>query len=363
MKSSPGLRQLADGRWRFRLYVDGTKGGRRVQVTLPRGTTRRDAEAEYSVAVARAAARSGRPIPKRLTFEDAADEYLAVQKTRVSEGTRRNIERTVSRLKATFGKRLVSSLRPSDVTAYQTERLAEKVKASTVNIEVTCLVAIVRKVYAWGWLEKDPLPRGSVESLPMPAPKTDFFRVEEWQRFTEALEDRRPEAVPFFRALVLTAARVGELVELTWAGVDLAGKRITFEMSKKRGEPKSLPITPELAEILDALPRGVGRAPVFTRPGGSPWTTATARTAFYSARDAARLRKGLSVHSIRHSAASWQAQAGIPLQKIKESLGHSNIRQTLRYSHLMTEHLTEAVEAIAAVEKSGRRHRGATERT
>jgi integrase len=363
MKANPGLRQLADGRWRFRTYADGTKAGRRVQVTLPKGTTRRDAEIEYSAAVARAAARAGRPIPKRLTFEDAADEYLAVQRTRLAAGTLRNVESTVSRLKDRFGKRLVSSLRPSDVTAYQTDRVGEKVMASTINTEVTWLVAIVRKMVGFGWLEKDPLPRGSVESLPTPAPKTDFFRVDEWERFLDALEERRPDAVPILRALLLTSARIGEVCDLTWSGVDLDGKRITFEMSKRRGEPKSLPITPELAEVLAALPRGVGKAPVFTRPDGSAWKPSRVLTALYTARDTALLRKSLNVHSVRHTAASWMAQNGVPLIEIMETLGHSNIRQTMRYAHLLTEHLTRAVDTVAAVEKSGRRHRGATERT
>lgn len=360
MKANPGLRQLPDGRWRYRTYTAGTKEGPRVQVTLPRETTRTEAEALYRADVAKAAARRGRPMPRRLTFADAIREYLAVQKVRVSDGTYRNIEMMTGRFLATFGKRTVAGLRPSDVVSYQTARLAEGIKASTVNVEVGWLLAIVRKMVAFGWLDRDPLPRGAVESLPMPAPKTDFFRAEEWERFIEALEDGRPEAVPFFRALVLTAARVGELVSLTWAGVDLDGRRVTFEMSKKRGEAKTLPMSPDLADIFEALPRGVGRAPVFTKADGSPWTTSAVRAVFYVARDAARLRKGLSVHSIRHSAASWQAQAGIPLQKIKESLGHSNIRQTMRYAHLLTEHLTEAVEAIATVEKSRRRHRGAT---
>lgn len=361
MKANPGLRQLPDGRWRFRIYAAGTKGGPRVQVTLPKGTTRTEAEAIYRNDAAKAAARRGRPIPKRLTFKDAADEYLAVQRLRLAEGTYVNLERIAGQLVALFGPRPVGSLRPSDVATYQRARLAEDVKASTVNGEVVWFLAIVRKMVAFGWLDRDPLPPGSVESLPTPAPKTEFFRAEEWEAFVEALEDRRPEAVDFFRALVLTATRVGELVALTWGGVDLAAKRITFEMPKKRGEPKSLPITPELSEILESLPRGIGKARVFTRPDGSPWTTSQLRTVFYTARDAARLRKSLSVHSVRHTAASWAAQAGVPLLEIKATLGHSNLSQTVRYSHLSTEHLSEAVEAVAAVEKSRRRHRGATE--
>lgn len=362
MKSSPGLRQLPDGRWRFRTYVDGTKAGRRVQVTLEKGTTHADALRAYKAAMAKAAARKGRPIPRRLTFKDAADEYLAVQRGRLSEGTLRNVTLIVDRLVARFGSRRIEDLRPSDVVAYQAERVADKLKTSTVNGEVVYLTAIVRKVLALGWIERDPLPRGSFEALPIPAQRTDFFRGEEWSALIAKMEELYPDAVPLFRALLLLACRVGEVCGLTWAAVDLEARRVAIAQPKRRGAVKTLPLAGELAELLETLPRGLPGARVFKRADGSAWKRETAQYVFYRVRDAAGIRKALHVHSIRHTFASWAAQAGVPLLTLKETLGHTNIAQSARYSHLETEHLREAVEAVSSVEKSARRHRGATER-
>lgn len=362
MKASPGLRQLPDGRWRFRMYTAGTKGGPRVQVTLPLGTTRTEAEAIYRADVAKAAARRGRPIPRRLTFADAAAEYLGIQRGRLAPATLTNVESILSRLLPFFGDRRVENLRPSDVVGYQTARLADKVMPSSVNLEVIYLLAVVRKVLALGWIDRDPLPRGSFDRLPTPAPATVFFTGEEWAAFMRKLEELQPDAVPAFRALLLTACRIGELSGLTWGSFDLEAGRVTIAQPKRRGRVKTLPLAGELRELLEALPRGTPAAPVFLREDGSPWDGRQLQRLFYRVRDAARLRKALHPHSIRHTAASWAVQSGVPLLEVKETLGHANIAQTTRYAHLETEHLRGAVEAVSTVEKASRRHRGATDR-
>ena len=363
MKRDAGLRQLPDGRWRYRTYTAGTKAGPRVQVTLPKETTRTEAEAAYRLDVAKAAARRGRPIPRRLTFKDAALEYLAIQKGRLAEGTLVNVTNIVTRLIATFGERRVEDLRPSDVVAYQAARVADGVMPSTVNGEVVYLVAVVRKVRALGWIDRDPFPPGAFDRLPTPAPTTVYFRAEEWDAFMRKLEELRPDAVPAFRALLLLACRIGELSGLTWGSVDLDAGRVTIAQPKRRGREKVLPIAGELSELLDELPRGLPAAPIFVREDGSPWDARQLQRLFYRVRDAAKLRKALHPHSVRHSGASWAVQAGVPLVAVKDMLGHASIVQTTRYSHLETEHLRGAVEAVSTVEKSGRRHRGATEKS
>lgn len=360
MKRDAGLRQLPDGRWRYRIYTAGTKSGPRVQVTFPRKTTRAEAEAAYRLDVAKAAARRGKPIPRRLTFRDAAEEYIAIARGRLAEGTLVNVTNIVNRLVGMFGDRRVEDLRPSDVVAYQAARVAAGVMPSTVNAEVTYLGAVVRKVRALNWTDRDPLPRGSFDRLPTPAPRTIYFQPEEWDAFMRKLEELRPAAVPAFRALLLLACRIGELSGLTWGAVDLDAGRVTVAQPKRRGREKTLPLAAELRDVLDALPRGLPAAPIFLREDGSPWTSRQLQHVFYRVRDAAGLRQALHPHSVRHSGASWAVQSGTPLLAVRDMLGHASIEQTTRYAHLETEHLRGAVEAVSLVEKSGRRHRGAT---
>ena len=43
----------------------------------------------------------------------------------------------------------------------------------------------------------------------------------------------------------------------------------------------------------------------------------------------------ITVHSLRHTHASWLAISGMNILEIKEQLGHKKLDMTLRYSHLI----------------------------
>lgn len=358
MKANPGLKQLPDGRWRFRLYAAGRKDGPRKQVTLPKGTSHADALRAYRAAVARAAAMSSRPVPRRLTIETALAEYISSKSPHVQAKTVQEYSiRADKHLIPFLGKKLLETLRSSDVEAYQKHRADEGADPGTVNGETTLLRAMVRKAVAWGWLERDPLPPGAFSKLPADRGRVDFFSPEEWRAF---LEDVEADVKPVFRALLYTGSRLNEVLGLTWGDVDIPGRKLTFTMRKVGGRLKTQRMSGALAAVLEALPKGTPAAPVFRRTDGAPWPDHEVKRRFYRAAKKAGTRDGLSVHSIRHTFASWLAIDGTPLRTIAELLGHSNVTMTFRYAHLSPAHLQEAVERVADVEKSGeapfRRH-------
>jgi site-specific recombinase XerD len=84
------------------------------------------------------------------------------------------------------------------------------------------------------------------------------------------------------------------------------------------------------------------------------------RTAFESACKRAGILH-CRFHDLRHTAASHFVMRGRSLQEVKEVLGHSDFRMTLRYAHLSPQHLRSAVEALDGLTPlPGRRHTAAS---
>ena len=54
-------------------------------------------------------------------------------------------------------------------------------------------------------------------------------------------------------------------------------------------------------------------------------------------------------HDLRHTTASYFAMSGVPIQTISRILGHKTIQMTMRYTHLNSAHLREAIQKISTV--------------
>lgn len=71
------------------------------------------------------------------------------------------------------------------------------------------------------------------------------------------------------------------------------------------------------------------------------------RRAFNTARAKAGLDgTGVRPHDLRHSYASFLAQAGVSLEKIRVVLGHDDVRTSRRYAHLLPDHAMGVVDVL-----------------
>lgn len=75
-KRTSGPVKRKDGRYTFRYLENGTKKGRRMQVTLPLGASFDEAKRVHRLKLDQAARRKGRAEFARLTFADLAADYL-----------------------------------------------------------------------------------------------------------------------------------------------------------------------------------------------------------------------------------------------------------------------------------------------
>src|SRR5690606_17932913 len=93
--------------------------------------------------------------------------------------------------------------------------------------------------------------------------RREWIRPQEIPALLVAIEgERDPWLRGYFRMLLYTGARKGELQSLRWDDVDLNRPALTLRETKNR-EDHTLPLTPEAVKLLAALPRMEGNPFVF----------------------------------------------------------------------------------------------------
>jgi integrase len=154
-----------------------------------------------------------------------------------------------------------------------------------------------------------------------------------------------PYAIAAIRLLVLTGARLREILHAKWNEVDL-DRGVIFLGDSKTGK-KPIYLSSAALQLLSSLPRIDGNE--FVIPGeraGAPRTDL--KRPWGAIKQAAGL-DGMRLHDLRHSFASIGAGASMGLPVIGKLLGHSQAATTHRYAHLDADPLRRAADTIGAM--------------
>jgi integrase len=154
-----------------------------------------------------------------------------------------------------------------------------------------------------------------------------------------------PFAVAAIRLLILTGARLREILHAQWEHVDFE-RGILFLQDSKTGK-KPVYLSAAAMSVLANLPRLEGNPHII--PGekeGAP--RADLKRPWAAIRKAAEFDR-FRIHDLRHSFASLGAGASLGLPVIGKLLGHAHAVTTQRYAHLDADPMHRAVNTIGAV--------------
>ena len=148
-------------------------------------------------------------------------------------------------------------------------------------------------------------------------------------------------AVLVTRFALYSGKRKGEILKLTWDGIDLKNGFITFQSGiTKNKRTQTIPINRHCKAILNRCKELKVSELVFPSTAGSYYST------FDETWRRIRKKAGLTIrfHDLRHTYASYLASSGkVDIYTLKELLGHSTIEMTQRYAHLVNGDLRRAV--------------------
>lgn len=144
------------------------------------------------------------------------------------------------------------------------------------------------------------------------------------------VRDRMQDALDLVILLLDTGARYSEIANIEWSRINLVEKTINLWRSKVQNQTV-LFMSDRVCEVLTRRSHKVNSPYIFSNMTGGPRGYAS-----ISIRKALR-KAGLedcSIHTLRHTHASRRVQHGMSVYEIREILGHSDIKTTMRYAHL-----------------------------
>jgi len=151
-------------------------------------------------------------------------------------------------------------------------------------------------------------------------------------------------ATAAFRLLVLTGARLREILHAKWEQVDIE-RGLIFLADSKTGK-KPLYLSAAAQKVLADLPRIEGNPHVIA--GANDGAPRSDLKKPWAAVSRAAGLEGVRIHDLRHSFASFGAGASLGLPIIGKLLGHSQPATTARYAHLDADPMRRAVDTIGS---------------
>ena len=282
--------------------------------------------------------------------------------------TAANTLEKLHRLFRTWYAEPLASITAERIELWKARRLRTGRKPTTVLRDLFTLSSVLGRAVKVGELPTNPIRRVDKPRFDR-RPKVRFLDDAEESRLRNALQERDLEmrsaresanvrrqqraedllpSLPHFGdhltvAVLLsmnTGLRRGELLKLRWRSIDFNRQLLTVEgPDSKTRQTRHVPLNTEAMSILRRWQEQVsGGSRVFA-------VMTSFKTAWLHALKRAKIAK-FRWHDLRHHFASRLVQRGVPLNTVRDLLGHSSIAMSLRYAHLAPDQRREAVAKL-----------------
>ena len=212
--------------------------------------------------------------------------------------------------------------------------------------ELAALKHALNLARKWGYIQSSPAEGVRVKAED-PLSKRHFLTEEEIERL---IEQFRPPVKFLIQLMAYTGLRFKDAANLKWRQVNFQEATITL-IVEKTDHKLVIPLCEKALEALQKAREWPLRDEeyCFVNPETKqPFTTL--KKGFKAALRRAGLSEEIRLHDLRHSFAKMLIDRGVPLQTIKELLGHKSLSTSLVYTHVDLGNKRQAVEKLNAKE-------------
>lgn len=365
MKERTGyIAQDKNGKWFARITITGANGKRRnikrcandkadAKGILKKLSRQLEDEGEKGIEAA------------RLTFNDLADFYTKhyLKPAEYIDGRKisglRDLVKPkscVAHFRACFGNKKLRDLTYADIYSYRTARFKSQTQfkrppsIATMNRELVVLRRMLNIAVQNTWIIKNPFNTGDALISPSDERRREkILTADEERRLLLACSGQREHLKPLLIALLDTGCRKGEMLKLRWQDVCFDSRLLIIRAENtKTLRTRQVAITVRLYEVLLTLRESSDNNQSTLVFG----ITNNVRRSFISVCKIAEIKHGgidgLTLHSLRHTAATRLVQGQLPLQLVGRILGHTQPQTTYRYLSATAETAAQAASILDA---------------
>ncbi|RGF97775.1 site-specific integrase [Firmicutes bacterium AM55-24TS] len=251
----------------------------------------------------------------------------------------------------------LKKLSNSDIQKLINNMVVDGLKLSTIKHMLTLVRQSLKKARSLGLVKNLSM----LEDLDLPKKqpkKIKPLRSDEINRFLK--NSYLTFYGDFYKALLFTGCRVGELIALRWSDVDFFNGVLRIEHTDYKGELQAvktahgcrqIPLYGELLTLLTKRRRRAkGSEMVFTNTLGRPISYRTVLDNWHWYLETIGIYEPLGFHVLRHTFAHTALRSGIPIKVVSAWLGHADVQITLNIYDSIDE--TDFLKATKQLEQS-----------
>lgn len=248
----------------------------------------------------------------------------------------------------------------SEIKLLDLERIKLRMeKAGKAPRTIKTIKEIVRPVYNYALKHEIYEGRKPTDNF-LDKQKIDNKRLEYYtqEQAVQLLETLKKKSLQTYRMALIalnTGMRFGEIAHLRWLHVNIERETILV-MDPKNKESRSSFMTPDVKGMFQEMIPGEPDDLVFPDNNGqiqrkvsNTFPRVVKDLGFNDGVTDRRFNLGF--HSLRHTAASWLAEQGVPIVVIAKVLGHKTLEMTMRYTKINDVQLKGAAKVLGKATK------------
>lgn len=253
-------------------------------------------------------------------------------------------------LKPYIGKKIIRDLSMLDFDKIKLSLIQKDCSTHLINKVTTQLKSILNFAVKRGFLLNNFMQHEG--QIKIDKIKYQYWSKEQVNQFLSLIHD--DHYYWFYVFAFNTGLRRGELCALKWSNVNFSNHTLTFGLQRlsdgstqglKGHQTRTIPLTPGAQKALESIYFSDVKKEtyIFLNKRGKPINPDNISKQFRDLQRRLGLEHTMKFHGIRHTFASYLASTGVSIQIIQKLLGHTDVKVTLRYSHLTVDDLKRGI--------------------